>query len=179
MKTPGPDHPIAIEPAARRWRAKFAGHLIADSADALILREAGYPPRVYFPRANVSMDYLCRTEAATHCPYKGDAAYYTVLLDGQFAENAVWTYEQPYPAMAQIGERLAFYPDRIEVYEVDDAAVNPHATAALDRTVAGEEDLAITVDDVVQHTDSGSGASQKAHWPANVSEPKPDDGSLR
>src|SRR3954471_7443373 len=102
MRTPGPDHPITIEPAAGRWRAKFAGHVIADTAHALILREAGYPPRVYFPRGDVSMDYMSRTEAKTHCPYKGDAAYYTVLMDGQFAENAVWTYEAPYPAMDQI-----------------------------------------------------------------------------
>jgi uncharacterized protein (DUF427 family) len=119
MKTPGPDHPITIEPAARRWRAKFAGRVIADSAEALILRETNYPPRVYFPRADVSMEALSRTDAKTHCPYKGDAAYYTVRNDGQFAESAVWTYEQPYPAMAEIAGRLAFYPDRVEVYEVE------------------------------------------------------------
>jgi uncharacterized protein (DUF427 family) len=121
VKTPGPDHPITIEPAANRWRAKFAGQLIADSADALILREASYPPRVYFPRADVSMDYLSRSEANTHCPYKGDAAYYTVRADGRFSENAVWTYEKPYPAMARIAGGLSFYPDRVEVYEVEDA----------------------------------------------------------
>jgi uncharacterized protein (DUF427 family) len=175
MLTPGPDHPITIEPAARRWRAFFAGHVIADSADALILKEAHYPPRVYFPRADVSMEYMSRTDRGTHCPYKGDAAYYTVLMDGQFAENAVWTYEHPFPAMDPIAERLSFYPDKIEVYEVDEATVNPHREAAPDRTpdraAEGEEDFAITVDEVVQHTDSGSGAPQKAHWPANVSEP--------
>jgi uncharacterized protein (DUF427 family) len=171
MKTPGPDHPITIEPAAKRWRAKVAGHVIADTAHALILREASYPPRVYFPRADVSMDYMSRTEATTHCPYKGDAAYYTVLMDGQFAENAVWTYETPYPAMTEIEGRLSFYPDMIEVYEVDEAAVNPQPETPSKRLVEGDEDFAITVDDVVQHTDSGSGASQKAHWAANVSEP--------
>jgi uncharacterized protein (DUF427 family) len=125
MKTPGPDHPITLEPAENRWRAKFAGHVIADSNDALILREADYPPRVYFPRADVSMEFMSRTDRSTHCPYKGDAAYYTVLMDGQFAENAVWTYETPYPAMEAIAGLLAFYPDKIEVYEVADAAVNP------------------------------------------------------
>jgi uncharacterized protein (DUF427 family) len=171
MKTPGPDHPITIEPAARRWRAKFAGHVIADTGHALILSEFGYPPRVYFPRADVSMEFMSRTGARTHCPHKGDAAYYTVLMDGQFAENAVWTYEAPYPAMSQIEGRLSFYPDRIEVYEADEAAAGPHPGTPPDRTVAGEEDFAITVDDVVQHTDAGSGAPQKAHWAANVSEP--------
>jgi uncharacterized protein (DUF427 family) len=171
MKTPGPDHPITIEPAARRWRAQFAGHVIADSAGALILREASYPPRVYFPRADVSMDYLSRTEAKTHCPYKGDASYYTVLMDGRFAENAVWTYEAPYPAVDRIAGRLSFYPDRIEVYEVDEAQLDAHQRGA-PAIPGAQEDFAITVDDVVQHTDSGSGASQQAHWPANVSEPK-------
>jgi len=125
MTTPGPDHPITIEPAAKRWRARFAGHVIADTGEALILHEAGHPPRVYFPRADVSMDYMSRTEATTHCPYKGDAAYYTVLMDGQFAENAVWTYEHPFPAMDAIAGRLAFYPEMVEIYEVDEAAVNP------------------------------------------------------
>ena len=97
MKTPGPDHPITLEPAANRWRARFAGEVIADSAAAVILREAGYPARVYFPRADVAMQHLERTEAATHCPYKGDAAYYTVRANGRVSESAVWTYEQPYP----------------------------------------------------------------------------------
>jgi uncharacterized protein (DUF427 family) len=168
MKIPGPDHPITITPAAQRWRARFAGHVIADSAAALILQEASYPPVVYFPKADVSMDYMSRTERSTRCPYKGDAAYYSLLMDGQLAENAIWTYEQPYPAMEAIAGRLAFYPDKVEVYAVDDAVVNPRPSPAR----SAEEDFAITVDDVVQHTDSGSGNAQKAHWAPNVSEPE-------
>ena len=173
MKTPGPDHPIALEPARTRWRAKFAGHVIADSNDALILHEADYPPVVYFPRPDVAMEYMSRTDRSTHCPYKGDAAYYTVLMDGQFAENAVWTYETPYPAMEAIGERLAFYPERIEVYEVADQAVNPPPL----RQRAGNEPRTVTVDEVVQHTDSGAGAAQKTRWPANVEGPAANDDS--
>ena len=180
MMTPGPDHPITIEPAPNRWRAQFAGHVIADSDKALVLREADYPARVYFPREDVALEYMSRTERTSHCPYKGDAAYYTVLMDGQFAENAVWTYDQPFPAMAAIGGYLSFYPDKIEVYEVSETAVNPHPSARAEPAVDGEEDFAITVDEVVQHTDSGSGAPQKDHWAANVSEPAPrDDGGLR
>ncbi|WP_309605739.1 DUF427 domain-containing protein [Phenylobacterium sp.] len=124
MKTPGPDHPITLEPAANRWRARFAGEVIADSAAAVILREAGYPPRVYFPRADVAMRHLTRSEATTHCPYKGDAAYYTVRANGRMSESAVWTYEQPYPAMAGIKDLLSFYPDRVEVYEIAEPAVS-------------------------------------------------------
>jgi uncharacterized protein (DUF427 family) len=167
MKTPGPDHPITIEPAAKRWRARFAGHVIADSADALILREANYPARIYFPREDVAMAYMSRTERSTHCPYKGDASYYTLLMDGRFADNAVWSYEAPYPAMEAIAGRLSFYPNQIEIYEVaDEATASP--------------DAAHDVDAVVQHTDAGDGTSQRGHWTPNVEPPATgDDGGLR
>ena len=158
MKIPGPDHPITVTPAAKRWRAKFQGHVIADSANALVLKEATYPPVVYFPREDVSMEYMSRTTHSTHCPYKGDASYYTLLMDGHFAENAIWTYETPYPAMTAIANHLAFYPNQVELYEVDDAAVNPHHVDA-------------DVDQAVQHTDAGDGTTQREHWPANVNTP--------
>lgn len=158
MKLPGPDHPITITPAAKRWRALFEGHVIADSDDALILQEASYPPVVYFPRDSVSMEYMGKTDHHTHCPYKGEASYFTLHMDGRIEDNAVWSYEEPYPAMAEIAGRLAFYPNKVEVYEVDDAAVNP-------RHVDGP-----SVDDVVKHTDSGSGRSQGEPWPSNVVE---------
>lgn len=162
MLTPGPDHPITITPAKSRWRVKYDDHVIADTGDALILEEADYPAVVYFPRADVSMDFFSRTDRTTHCPYKGDAAYYTILMDGRFADNAVWTYEEPYLAMEQIRGRLAFYPDKVEVYSVDDAAVDP----AHVHTV---------IDEVVLHTDSGSGVSQRDHWPPNVESPAPEE----
>lgn len=71
MLTPGPDHPIWIKPAANRWRAYFAGHVIADTDEALVLQEADYRPVIYFPRADVSMEYVSPAEKRTHCPYKG------------------------------------------------------------------------------------------------------------
>lgn len=163
MKIPGPDHPITIAPATTRWRARFEGHVIADSGDALVLKEASYNPVVYFPREDISMAYFSRTDRSTHCPYKGDAAYYTVLMDGRFADNAVWTYEDPFPAMEQIRGRLAFYPDKVEVYAVDEATVEPHS-------------LRSDIDQVVLHTDSGSGASQREHWPTNLDDPKRPEG---
>jgi len=159
MKIPGPDHPITITPAATRWRAKFQGHVIADSADALVLQESTYPQVIYFPRKDVSMEYMARTNHATHCPYKGDASYYTLHMDGEIAENAVWTYETPFPAMAQIEERVAFYPNIVEIYAVDDAVVNPRH-------------VDVDVDQAVLHTDSGSGRSQREHWAPNVTGPE-------
>jgi uncharacterized protein (DUF427 family) len=117
MKIPGPDHPITIEPNPRRVRVRFGGRVVADTRHALTLREADYPPVQYIPRADVDMALLQRTAHATHCPYKGDASYFTLTVDGRASENAVWSYESPYPAMAQIKEHLAFYPKRVEGIE--------------------------------------------------------------
>ena len=117
MKTPGPDHPITIEPTPGRVRVVFNGRVVADSTQALTLREASLRPVLYIPRADADMSLLVRSAHASHCPYKGDAAYYSLSVDGRTAENAVWTYETPYPAMAPIKEHLAFYPDRVDRIE--------------------------------------------------------------
>lgn len=117
MKLPGPDHPITIAPNPRRVRVRLGGQVVADTVAALTLREAAYPPVQYIPRADAAMALLRRTERRTHCPYKGDASYFSIEAGGARAENAVWSYEQPYPAMAAIADYLAFYPDRVEVIE--------------------------------------------------------------
>ncbi len=115
VKTPGPDHPITIAPSGERIVVKFEGQVIADTRDALILREASYPPVAYFPRKDVDMTLLARTERATYCPYKGNCAYYSIPSGGDRAANAVWSYETPYPPVAEIKDHLAFYPDRVEI----------------------------------------------------------------
>ena len=117
MKLPGPDHPITIAPNAKRVRVTFGGQVIADTAHALSLKEASYPAVFYIPRADAKMDLLKKTDHTTHCPYKGDAAYYSLSVDGRTAENAVWTYEAPYPAAAAIKDHLAFYPARVDRIE--------------------------------------------------------------
>jgi uncharacterized protein (DUF427 family) len=117
MKLPGPDHPITIAKNGKRVRVMFAGRIIADSMHPLILKEASYKPVFYIPRADADMSLLKRTDHQTHCPYKGDANYFTIVADGRSAENAVWTYEQPFPAVGEIRENLAFYPDRVDKIE--------------------------------------------------------------
>jgi uncharacterized protein (DUF427 family) len=117
MKLPGPDHPITIAPNPKHVRVTFNGRVVADTRRALTLREATYPPVLYIPRADVDMAVLARTAHATHCPYKGDASYFTLTVDGRVSENAAWSYEAPYPAMAEIKERLAFYPGRVKGIE--------------------------------------------------------------
>lgn len=114
MKLPGPDHPIDIEPAPGRVVVTFAGRTVAESSRALSLREASYPAVLYIPREDADMSLLRKTQHRTHCPYKGDCSYYSIVVDGRTAENAVWSYEAPYPAMARIAGHLAFYLDRVD-----------------------------------------------------------------
>ena len=118
MKQPGPDHPITISETGTRIRVVFAGKTVADTTRALTLKEANYPPVYYIPRADADMALLQRTAHSTHCPYKGDASYFTIAADGRAADNAVWSYETPYPAVAGIKEHLAFYPNRVDEIKV-------------------------------------------------------------
>ncbi len=124
MRTPGPDHPIAVAPTDARLRVRFETHVIADSVGTLTLQEAGYPPVHYFPRKDVETGFLSKSDHVTHCPYKGDATHWSMIMNGEVAENIAWSYEDPYPAVADIAGRLAFYPDKVEVYQVDDAELS-------------------------------------------------------
>ena len=109
VKIPGPDHPISIEANLSRVVVKVGGRIIADTRNALTLREASYPPVQYIPRRDVDMAALVRSEHTTYCPYKGDASYYSIPAGGDRSKNAVWTYETPFEAMAQIKDYVAFY----------------------------------------------------------------------
>src|SRR5947207_8867062 len=108
MRLPGPDHPITISANPRRIRVTAGDTVIAETSQALSLKEASYPAVQYVPRADAKMELLKRTERVTHCPYKGDAGYFSIAADGKTIENAIWTYETPFPAMAEISGYLAF-----------------------------------------------------------------------
>ncbi len=114
IKIPGPDHPISIEANPSRVTVRVGGGVIADTREALTLREASYPSVQYIPRRDVDMSALTRSSHTTYCPYKGDAAYYSIPVGGTRSINAVWTYETPFEATAQIKEYVAFYPDRVD-----------------------------------------------------------------
>ena len=105
---------ITIEPCAGRARATLHGETLAESEQALVLRERGYPPRVYFPQADVRMDLLSPSAHKTHCPFKGDAAYWTLAAKGKTLENLAWAYPDPIAAVAQIAGHLSF-ADPVEV----------------------------------------------------------------
>jgi uncharacterized protein (DUF427 family) len=118
IRIPGPDHPITISPAGATVRVTVAGRIVAESTRALRLEENGYPPVYYLPRDDADTSLLIRTTHSTYCPYKGDCTYYSIPSGGTKSENAVWTYENPYEAVASIKEYLAFYPTRVDAIEV-------------------------------------------------------------
>ena len=119
---PTTEHPITVEPAKGRVTVRVGGKVVADTSSALTLREAAYPAVQYIPLADVDQSVLSRTAASTYCPFKGDASYYSVRIPGgEELEDVIWTYQSPYPAVAEIAGHLAFYADRAEV-TVDAAA---------------------------------------------------------
>jgi uncharacterized protein (DUF427 family) len=115
MLVPDERHPITITPTAGRVVVTLGEHTVADTTSALTLQEASYPPVQYLPLADVDPAVLQRTDHATYCPYKGAAGYYSLVVDGVTHDNAVWTYEQPYDAVAEIAGHVAFYPNVVDV----------------------------------------------------------------
>ena len=112
---PGPDHPITVEPTAARVTVNRDGRTIADTEHALTLQEADYPAAQYIPFDAVDPAVLEATDHTTYCPYKGEANYYNLVIDGDVAENAVWQYSTPHPAMERITGHVAFYPDQVTI----------------------------------------------------------------
>lgn len=129
VKQPGPEHPITIETNPARVVVSIAGRVLADTQNALTLREASYSPVQYIPLEDVDMSLLEATDHTTYCPYKGDCSYYSIPSGGQKSENAVWTYKAPYPAVAEIIEHVAFYPDRVDEIDEQPATDPQRATS--------------------------------------------------
>ena len=121
VRVPTPDYPIDILKTGSRVIVTVAGQVIADTREALALRESQHAEVIYIPRKDVKMALLQRTDNETYCPYKGDAAYYSIPLGGERATNAVWTYEAPFAAVAPIKDHLAFYPSRVESITIQGA----------------------------------------------------------
>jgi uncharacterized protein (DUF427 family) len=117
IKQPGPDHPITIEPTPARIVVSIAGRVLADTRNALTLREADYPPVQYIPLGDVDRSLIQETDHASYCPFKGDASYYSIPAGGERSVNAIWTYRDPHAAVAEIKDHVAFYPDRVDAIE--------------------------------------------------------------
>lgn len=117
MKHPDASHPISIEPHGSRVTVRLGDMAIADSANPLVMREAAYPPVFYFPPGDVRMEALKTSSKTSHCPYKGDASYYSIEADDRVLEDAVWVYRAPYDAVSLIAGYLAFYADKVSIGE--------------------------------------------------------------
>jgi uncharacterized protein (DUF427 family) len=112
---PTAEHPITINPTGKRVVVRVNGEIVADTNDALQLQESTYPAVQYIPFKDVVQDVLIRTDTSTYCPFKGDASYYSVTTGDGTVDDAIWFYEQPYPAVAAIAGHAAFYPDKAEI----------------------------------------------------------------
>jgi uncharacterized protein (DUF427 family) len=115
---PGPDHPITVTPNPARIVVTVAGKVVADTRRALTLQESTYPAVHYIPMDDVDRALLERTDTTTYCPYKGDASYYSIPVGGERSVDAIWVYEQPHDAVAQIKDHVAFYPNRVDAIDV-------------------------------------------------------------
>jgi len=116
-----PARTITVEPFEARVKVRFAGETIADSSHALLLREETHDPVLYLPRSDVRMDLLVASDRSTHCPWKGDARYWTIRAGGREAPDAVWAYDTPLAGVAAIAGHVAFYETRVDAIEVVDS----------------------------------------------------------
>ena len=115
---PGPDHPITITPNPAHIVVTVAGKVVADTRRALTLQESTYPAVQYIPIEDVERSLIEHTGTATYCPFKGDASYYSIPAGGAKSVDAIWVYEQPHDAVAEIKDHVAFYPDRVDAIEI-------------------------------------------------------------
>ena len=121
-----PDYMVHIEPSPRRVRVEFGGETLVDTTHALLLRETGHTPVYYFPPADVRFDLMERTDHSTHCPFKGDASYWTVRSGGKEAENAVWAYENPFTECLAIKDHVSFYWKKVDHWYEEDEEIFVH-----------------------------------------------------
>lgn len=113
-----PDHEIRIEPENGRVVVTFAGQTVADSRRALLMHESNYPPVHYIPEADLDPGLMRASARTSHCPFKGDARYRTLAADGRVAEDAVWSYPEPFDECAAIAGHAAFYADKVDAIEI-------------------------------------------------------------
>jgi uncharacterized protein (DUF427 family) len=112
---PTAEHPITVTPTGRHVVVRVNGEVVAETDAALTLQESTYPAVQYVPLGDVSPSTLTRSDTTTYCPYKGEANYYHLTAAGDTVDDAIWTYDQPYPAVAQIAGHVAFYASKADV----------------------------------------------------------------
>jgi uncharacterized protein (DUF427 family) len=121
-----PDYELEFIESPRRVRVAFAGETIADSTHAMLMREPGHTPVYYFPRQDVRMDHFTPSDNHSHCSWKGHCSYFSIDVGGKVSENAVWTYEDPYPQFAEIKDYVSFYWKRVDHWYEEDEEIFVH-----------------------------------------------------
>jgi uncharacterized protein (DUF427 family) len=127
MPARDPNHRVAIESSLKRVRVVFNGKTVADTLCAALILETGHVPVYYFPREDVRMDLLERTDHITHCPYKGGASHWTLKVGNRAQENAAWIYENPLPEVSRIAGLVAFYWRKVDNWFEEDEEIFGHA----------------------------------------------------
>jgi uncharacterized protein (DUF427 family) len=146
-----PDFKIVFEPSPRRVRVMAGGETIADSTDMRLLHEPGHLPIYYFPRGDVRMDLLQESDHDTHCPWKGVARYWTVAAGGKTIENVAWSYDDPYPQVAEIAGYVSFTWSKMDHWYEEDEEVFVHARNPYTRVdvLQSSRHVVVEVDGVV------------------------------
>ncbi|MEM9591444.1 MAG: DUF427 domain-containing protein, partial [Pseudomonadota bacterium] len=114
---------LSIDKEPRRIRAVFNGHTVADSGNVLLMRETRLAPVFYFPREDVRMDLFAKSNHLTHCPFKGNATYWTIRIGSRSAEDAAWSYEEPYDESSLVERYVAFYWTSIDQWYADETEI--------------------------------------------------------
>lgn len=112
-----PEHRVDIHPDSTHLRVTFGGQVVADSSATLRIEETGHGPVHYFPKKDVRLELLKKTEHSSYCPFKGHASYWTIEAGGKSSDNAVWGYEKPYDEMTTLADYVAFYDSRVDSIE--------------------------------------------------------------
>jgi uncharacterized protein (DUF427 family) len=125
VRSPGlahdPDHKITVRPFDGAVTVRLSSAIIASSKNAKVLRETGHRDVLYIPFEDIYFDFLRRSETTTHCPFKGDASYWSVTAVGESKSDVMWAYEHPYAEMLAIRNHGAFYPEKVNIEAVERA----------------------------------------------------------
>lgn len=113
-----PDHKVEEQQLRERMRVEAAGRVVAESTDVIRVKEDEHPDRYYFPRADINMSLLERTDTTSECPFKGSAHYYRLNIADKHLDDAAWTYEDPYEEHAALKDRVAFYDDKVREIDI-------------------------------------------------------------
>ena len=169
-------HALYLEPSPRRVRGVIGGETVVDSTDVSLLHETGYLPVWYFPRSDVRFDLLEATDHTTHCPFKGDASYWTIRAGGKVAENKVWGYPEILPGTPPITDRVAFYWDAVDHWYEEDEEVFVHPRDPYHRVdiVPSSRTVKISLDGVMLAESSRPMAVFETNLPTRWYLPKED-----